>query len=68
MREPKTLVQEVWERHLVHRAEGERPTFAAPVAATPAVDMALRITKHKRSPKTPPSFQRSNWRKRTPGG
>jgi hypothetical protein len=24
MREPKTLVEKVWERHLVHRAEGER--------------------------------------------
>ena len=52
MREPKTLVEKVWEQHVVHRAEGnERPTFAAPVAAT--VDMARRITKHKRSPKTP---------------
>ena len=51
MREPKTLVEKVWERHVVHRAEGnERPTFAAPVAATPAVDMARRITKYKRSP------------------
>ena len=29
MREPKTLVEKVWERHVVHRAEGnERPTFA----------------------------------------
>ena len=53
MREPKTLVEKVWERHVVHRAEGnERPTFAAPVAATPAVDMR-RITKYKRSPDTP---------------
>jgi hypothetical protein len=24
MREPKTLVVKVWERHVVHRAEGER--------------------------------------------
>jgi hypothetical protein len=24
MREPKTLVEKVWERHVVHRAEGER--------------------------------------------
>ena len=23
MREPKTLVEKVWERHVVHRAEGE---------------------------------------------
>ena len=66
MREPKTLVERVWERHVVHRPRGsERPTFAAPVAATPAGDMARRITRHKRSAKTPPSCQRSNWRKRT---
>src|SRR5215208_5138939 len=58
MREPKTLVEKVWERH----------AFAAPVAATPAGDMARRITRHKRSAKIPPSCQRSNWRKRTPGG
>src|SRR5215208_3781030 len=32
--EPKTLVEKVWERHVEQRAEGERPTFAAPVAAT----------------------------------
>ena len=39
---------------MVHRAEGsERPTFAAPVAATPAGDVARRITRHKRSAKTP---------------
>ena len=24
MREPKTLVEKMWERHVVHRAEGER--------------------------------------------
>jgi len=53
MREPKTLVEKVWERHVVHRAEGERPTFAAPVSATPAGDVARRITRHKRSAKTP---------------
>jgi hypothetical protein len=54
MREPKTLVEKVWERHVVHRVEGnERPTFAAPVAATPAVDMARRITKHKSPPRHP---------------
>jgi hypothetical protein len=47
MREPKTLAEKVCERHVVHRAEGERAaTFAAPVAATPAGDMARRITKH----------------------
>jgi hypothetical protein len=69
MKEPKTLVENVWEGNVVHWTEGiERPTFAAPVAATPAGDMARRITKHKRSAKTPPSCQRSNWRKRTPGG
>jgi hypothetical protein len=33
MREPKTPVEKVWEQHLVHRVEGERPTFAAPVGA-----------------------------------
>jgi hypothetical protein len=38
---------------VVHRAEGERPTFAAPVSATPAGDVARRITRHKRSAKTP---------------
>lgn len=53
MRELKILVEKVWERHVVHRAEGERPTFAAPVAATPVEDMARRITRHKRSAKTP---------------
>jgi hypothetical protein len=69
MREPKTLVEKVWERHVVHRAEGnERPTFAAPVAATTAGDVARRKTRHKRSAKTPPLCQPSNWRKRTPGG
>jgi hypothetical protein len=26
MREPKTLVVKVWERHVVHRAEGGRAT------------------------------------------
>jgi hypothetical protein len=31
----------------------KRPTFAAPVAATPAEDVARRITRHKRSAKTP---------------
>ena len=37
MREPSTLVEKTWERHVVHRAEGERAaTFAAPVAAIPA--------------------------------
>jgi hypothetical protein len=55
MREPKTLVEKVWEQHVVHRAEGERPTFAAPVAATPAGDIARRITRHMRNAKTPPS-------------
>ena len=68
MREPKMLVEKVWERHVVHGAEGERATFAAPVAATPAGDVARRITRHKMPAKTPPSCQRSNWRKRTPGG
>ena len=27
MREPKTLVEKVWEQHVVHRAEGERADF-----------------------------------------
>jgi len=54
MREPKTLVERVWERHVVHRPRGsERPTFAAPVAATPAGDMARRKTRHKRCAMTP---------------
>jgi hypothetical protein len=30
MREPKTLVEKVWERHVVHRAEGERPPSPCP--------------------------------------
>jgi len=54
MRELKTLVEKVWEQHVVHRAEGERvATFAALVVATPAGDVARRITRHKRSARTP---------------
>ncbi|MDF2975151.1 MAG: hypothetical protein K0R61_5601 [Microvirga sp.] len=54
--EPRTLVEKQWERHVVHRAEGsQQPTFAAPVAATPAEDVARRITRHKMPAKTPPS-------------
>src|SRR5215218_1679655 len=50
MREAKTLVEKVWERHVVQRAEGEQPTFAVPVAATSAGDMARRITRHTMPP------------------
>ena len=32
MKDPRTLVEKVWERHVVREAEGEREPFAAAVA------------------------------------
>jgi hypothetical protein len=31
MREPKTLAEKVWERHVVHRAKRERADFGDPL-------------------------------------
>jgi hypothetical protein len=55
MREAKTLVEKVWNGTWCTTGPrgNERHIFAAPVAATPAGDVARRITRHKRSAKTP---------------
>ena len=67
MREPKTLVEKVWEQHVVHRAEGERAAHLRRARGSNTRSGYGAPDNEIQGPKTP-SCQRSNWRKRTPGG